>query len=237
MTNKIKAIVLLNVLAVSISAFAKDKEFSLVNNNVRPLQEEMSFANSNEINYSYEWTQTHQLNKKIETFLGINNDFKEKVVLLCTFNFEIYKKQKTFNGKFFEDLSVLEELSGMDYKTKGNSREHIVTFKPHPFKTITAQSKMIFPNDYKAYEDTLNAKFNPGDILVHQTVIDFTDYLDRTDIITHIQATKNGSRFTIYSIAVLNETESNSSLLPLVKAGMIQQLKTQMQSTPNVFSK
>ena len=73
-------------------------------------------------------------------------------------------------------------------------------------------------------------------MIVHQTDENFSDYPDRTDSITQISPEGDSTRFVIYSVAILNSSEDQSSMLGITKEGMLMKLEDQMEQTPGIFS-
>lgn len=222
-----KLLILFSLLCLSTSILAGPLNYSL--------KSSPESAKENQIAYTAQWMNTDQLNASFRKFLNIKEGSEVREVLISSFNFYLPKELKNFQGKYFENMAILEKLSGMNYKKTSIANIQNITFKPHPLKTITAVSHLRVMKDSSQIEDLFSMESSTEQVLVHQTVEKFSDYLDRTDIVTHIRQENDGTRFFIYSIAVLNSAESNSNLLSVTKSAMASKMKDQMKLTPGVF--
>lgn len=222
-------------LLLSSSLFAKELNYSLVQVQENVLVQEIKEASRNQIAFNYQWINTDQLNHDQRKFLNIKEGSEVRTVIFSSFNFYLPKGFHKYSDRYFESIELLENLSGMSYEKTKTLNEHKIRFKPHPLKTITASSKLKSVQKNALYQRMFHLKNMSDEILIHQTVEKFSDYLDRTDIVTEIHSENDGTRFTIYSIAILNVNESQSSMLPLTKKAMISKMKDQMKLTPDVF--
>lgn len=227
-----KTLITILTLTFCLSASAQ----SLVEVKTDLAHDNVESASENKINYSTQWTNSDQLSSNLKKFLGIKDSSESKVVLLSSFNFYIPKSFSKFGKKYFDNMTLLEKLSGMKYEKGNVANTHKIKFKPHPLKTITADSRMKIPSNTSLYEDLFFLEKASEQMIVHQTVENFSDYLDRTDIITQLSPEDDGTRFVIYSIAILNSAEGQSSMLGITKKGMLMKLKDQMELTPGIFS-
>ena len=222
-------------LLLSGSLFAKELNYSLVPAQENILVQELAEASRNQIVFNYQWLDTDQLNHDQRKFLNIKEGSDVRTVIFSSFNFYLPKGLHKYNSHYFENVELLEKLSGMSFEKTKTLNEHKIRFKPHPLKTITASSKLKRVGKDALYQRIFHLKNMSNDILIHQTVEKFSDYLDRTDIVTEIHSENGGTRFTIYSMAILNVNESQSSMLPITKKAMVSKMKDQMKLTPDIF--
>lgn len=234
MISKIKIILFALAFTVTCLIEARTQEYKLVEESSASLFQ-LHESSTNEITFQSQWLKTHELDHNIKDLLNLADDDQDRAVLLASFNFYIPRSARSIGKAFFQNIRNLEQLSGMDYEKTSDVNKHVIKFKPHPFKTITSTSKMVFPANLTKYEETLQLRSLQGELLVHQTITNFSDYLNRSDIITLIQQEGEGSRITVFSLGILNQEESHSSLLGVTKKAMLSKMKDQMKATPKAF--
>jgi hypothetical protein len=224
---KMKILFLLASVCLSSTLLAAPLNYSIKNTKETAQKEQVAFT--------YQWMNTDHLDASYRNFLGIEEGSEVREVLIASSNFYLPKGLKNFKPEYFDDISILEKLSGMKYKKTNKANVQNITFKPHPLKTITAVSTVRVLKNSSVIDDLFSMEKTDERTLVHQTVNNFSAILDRTDIITEIKSENSGTRFTIHSIAVLNSSESQSSLLSITKSAMVAKMKEQMKQTPDIF--
>jgi hypothetical protein len=232
-----KTIILIISIMISSSAFA-EKNYTFYTTQ-SPLTSEniLVKANEMEVQTHYEWLYLKDFPSKYKAVFQVSPEINENsIVLFVKSNFVVNQPISHFGKTKFRSVSFLSRLAGMQYRKTQEQDRYTLKFSPIIFKTIKAETKVLFPQDFNQYyifEDLVNSSF-----MTHLKNYNFSSDLHQSDIISIFNDIgENKTEVHNISFAIITDTKMGGFVTGTKMKIMISKLKKQINIVVNTFNK